>query len=167
MFFILHTLSSRQPFSVDIHGETTNVLLLGMSYTNMNRAIDNSIRVQYKKKNYRSRSSWEKIRHERELKRLVKPQLFNVIDLVKKKIITEMDGRDQARINTIEANGSYKVFTLSLNSNHHYHKKRHCCTDFSKTKGFIDDVRKLCGLNALCQVREKFVPRLHDILHRL
>jgi hypothetical protein len=63
-----------------------------------------------------------------------------------------MDGRDQARIDTIEAKGKVKVYTVSLQEDHHFDKTRHRNNDFGG-RFFINDLIELCGNYSLAQVR--------------
>jgi hypothetical protein len=118
--------------------ESVNILLLGMSYTDRNIAIENEI----KKRNYDNKEHWERKHDECELNRFAKPNLSNTIELAQRDIITKMDGRDQARIDTIEAKGTVKVFTVSIQENYHFDHTRHCHSDFSK-RHFIGDIKKL------------------------
>jgi hypothetical protein len=120
-----------------------------MSYTDGNKAIENDLG----KRNYTKKERWEKRHDELELNRFVKPNLSNTIELAKREIITKMDGRDQARIDTIEAKGTVKVFTVSIQTNFHFDQTRHCNTDFNG-KRFISDVKKLGGDQSYKQVRE-------------
>lgn len=126
-----------------------------MSYTNRSKAINNKIDIQKKKR--KNQEPWERKRDESELRRLVKPKLSNVIELAKKKIISEMDARDLARIDSMEAKGTVKVFTVSLQTDHHYEKTRHCQTNFGSIKNFIPDIKQLCRDHTLSQVRKQLV----------
>ena len=129
--------------------ESSNILLLGMSYSDRNKAIENELG----KRKYGKKEHWEKRHDERELKRLAKPNLSNTIELAQRELITKMDGRDQARIDTIEAKGTVKVFTVSLQTNFHFDQTRHCNTDFNG-KRFISDIKELGGDRSYKQVRE-------------
>jgi hypothetical protein len=133
--------------------ESSNILLIGMSYTDRNKAIENAIQNEIKKRKYSKQERWEKRHYECELSRFVKPNLSNTIELARREIITKMDGRDQARIDTIEAKGTVKVFTVSIQTNVHFDQTRHCDTDFNK-KHFISDIKRLSGDRSYKQVRD-------------
>jgi hypothetical protein len=121
-----------------------------MSYTDRNKAIDNM--MEKNKNKYRKKEPWEKKRDVMELKRHAKPNVSNLVELASNKVITPMDGRDQARIDTIEAKGKVKVYTVSLQEDHHLDKTRHCNSDFCG-RFFINDLKELCGNYSLAQVR--------------
>jgi len=81
-------------------------------------------------------------------------QIYQIrLMLAQRELITKMDGRDQARIDTIEAKGTVKVFTVSLQTNFHFDQTRHCNTDFNG-KRFISDIKELGGDRSYKQVRE-------------
>ena len=138
------------------HQSPINILLLGMSYTDRNKAIDHKTKKINKK--YKKKEQWEKMREVMELKRLAKPNVSNLVELAssKRNVITKMDGRDQARIDNIEAKGKVQVYTMSLQEDHHFDKTRHCSTNFNE-RWFIDSIMKLCSAYSLCQVRNLYV----------
>jgi hypothetical protein len=127
-----------------------------MSYTDRNKAINNKMeKINNKYKNYKNKEKWEMSSEVMELKRLAKRNVSNLVELAssKRNVITKMDGRDQARINTIEAKGKVKVYTVSLQVDHHFDKTRHCGTNFND-RWFIDSIKNLCPAYSLSQVRE-------------
>ena len=121
-----------------------------MSYTDRNKAVDNM--TEKNRNKYRKKELWERKHDVMKLKRHVKPNVSNLVELASKKVITPMDGRDQARIDTIEAKGKVKVYTVSLQEDHHFDKTRHRNSDFGG-RFFINDLLELCGNYSLSQVR--------------
>jgi hypothetical protein len=110
-------------------------------------------KINNKYKNHKNKEKWEMSSEVMELKRLAKRNVSNLVELAssKRNVITKMDGRDQARIDTIEAKGKVKVYTVSIQVDHHFDKTRHCGTNFND-RWFIDSIKNLCPAYSLSQV---------------
>mmetsp|Transcript_21958 Transcript_21958/g.50043 ORF Transcript_21958/g.50043 Transcript_21958/m.50043 type:complete len:900 (-) Transcript_21958:56-2755(-) len=67
-----------------------------------------------------------------------------VVELVRRKVLTQMDGRDLARIHCIEESNEYAVYTVSLEGGSIYDKSRHMNANFNRGK-FVSELLERWG----------------------
>jgi len=104
----------------------TNVLCLGVSYP--------SVQQQLLKENI-----------SKQLQLLFpKPCVEQAIELVRRKILTEMDGRDLARCVSLESANQTNAYCASLESGAAYSQERHLCANFNR-KGFTKECIQAFG----------------------
>lgn len=110
--------------------DRSNVLLLGMSYP--------SIRTHMQAENY----SEELIRTLLDESDHSSPTDL-VVELVRRNILTEMDGRDLARILTVEEH--YNCYTVSQEKGAKYHPDRHLQANFNRSSSFLRGMQQTFG----------------------
>ena len=104
----------------------TNVLCLGVSYP--------SVQQQLLKENI-----------SKQLQLLFpEPCVEQAIELVRRKILTEMDGRDLARCVSLESTNQTNAYCASLESGAAYSTERHLCANFNR-KGFTKECIQTFG----------------------
>ncbi len=104
----------------------TNVLCLGVSYP--------SVEAQLKK---------EKISKRLQLFH-PKPCVEQAVELVRRNILTEMDGRDLARCFSLESSNQTNAYCASLENGAAYSPSRHLCANFNR-KAFTKECKSAFG----------------------
>lgn len=104
-----------------------NILLLGMSYPSVDRAIQNF-----------NLSSKVHIQHP-------EPSVEQAIELVRRRILGTIDGRDYARIKALEASNEMLAYTVSKEKGGPYEMKRHLDADFN-SRTFIKEMTSQWGV---------------------
>eukprot|EP00956_Cyclotella_meneghiniana_P044896 scaffold342210_cov79-Cyclotella_meneghiniana.AAC.1 len=105
----------------------SNILLLGMSYPSVERAIEEF-----------NLSSKVHILHP-------EPSVEQAIELVRRRILGTIDGRDYARIKALEASNEMLAYTVSKENGGPYEKKRHLDADFN-SRTFIKEIMMQWGV---------------------
>jgi len=107
-----------------------NILLLGMSYPSAPKAISN----------FKLRSNV--------LIHNLEPSVEQAIELVRRGILSTIDGRDYARIKALEASNELLAFTVSKEKGGPYEDKRHLDADFN-SRTFIREIVRQWGVGYL------------------
>ncbi|KAL7484819.1 hypothetical protein ACHAW6_010432 [Cyclotella cf. meneghiniana] len=103
-----------------------NILCLGMSYPSVDKALQE-----------RQLGSKECIQH-------TEPSVEQAIELVRRRILSTIDGRDYARIKAIEANNDMLAYAVSKEQGGPYEPKRHLNADFN-SRTFLEQIKKQWG----------------------
>jgi hypothetical protein len=109
-----------------ISSRKTNVLCLGVSYP--------SVEAQLKKEKISTRLQ---LFHP-------KPCVEQAIELVRRNILTEMDGRDLARCLSLESSNQTNAYCASLENGAAYSPSRHLCANFNR-KAFTKECKAAFG----------------------
>ena len=77
------------------------------------------------------------------------PSVEQAIELVRRRILGTIDGRDYARIKALEASNEMLAFTVSKEKGGPYEKKRHLDADFNR-RTFIKEMSLQWGVGFGC-----------------
>jgi hypothetical protein len=72
------------------------------------------------------------------------PSVEQAIELVRRRILSTIDGRDYARIKALEANNDMLTYTVSKEQGGPYEPKRHLNADFN-SRTFLEQMKKQWG----------------------
>ena len=124
------TLTPVDPSTTKCH----HILLLGVSYPCTSTALQDLQRSKHDMLiNHPSESVEQVVR------------LEQVVELVQKNILTQMDSRDLARVLALEANNDMLAYTVSMEKGAEY-MKRHLDANFNKTN-FANTMKVKWGTN--------------------
>ena len=103
-----------------------NILCLGMSYPSVDKALQefhlgSKVRIQH-----------------------TEPSVEQAIELVRRRVLSTIDGRDYARIKALEANNDMLAYTVSKEQGGPYEPKRHLNADFN-SRTFLEQMKKQWG----------------------
>lgn len=130
-----------------------NILCLGMSYPSVDKAMQE-----------RQPGSKVCIQH-------TEPSVEQAIELVRRRILSTIDGRDYARIKALEANNDMLAYAVSKEQGGPYEPKRHLNADFN-SRTFLEQMKNQWGAGygrkpiMFKQVRRNHFPWNHYLLIR-
>ena len=130
--------SSNLPSADNMSIEPVNILLLGMSYP--------SIKETLQRKN-----AYIRLKHN-------DLSVDQAVELVGKKILSQADGRDYARITAVEASNEIRAYTVSYKKGGRYDDERHLSADFCH-HSFLSQMRGLWGTVKFRKVRNSMLSR--------
>jgi hypothetical protein len=130
--------SSNLPSADNMSIEPVNILLLGMSYP--------SIKETLQRKN-----AYIRLKHN-------DLSVDQAVELVGKKILSQADGRDYARITAVEASNEIRAYTVSYKKGGRYDDERHLSADFCH-HSFLSQMRGLWGTVKFRKVRNSMLSK--------